>query len=268
MPAKTLRFDEDARQKWYFVAWCTTVFALFTLAATKFDHYFLPMAPGVAVMVALVFEAWFRERAPFWVAPGMLVSIPFALLPIRDFLVEGDRYMFRVFADSPSLEHPSLALALKVFLAAWSVVLLLAAFRRRSWIIAGLAIAVVYGHAVYMTHSVLPQHSEGHTLRGYTDLVERAREPGAELVFYGRPAYSAHYYFGRERFRRFAAGEAGELAAHVTGKPHVYIIAESDELAGLSTALERSGSARWVALADDHPDYILLTNSPAAGGRR
>jgi hypothetical protein len=240
------------------------VFLLFTLAGTKLDHYLLPIAPALAVLVALAWEAWFADEPPAWVAPAFLISIPFAILPIRDFLIEDDRYIFKVFTNARSIDQPGLDTALKVFLAAWIVAILFAVVRRRSWAAVGLALAVAYGHAVYMSQVVLPAHTPSRTMLFYTRAYDEAREPDAELVFYGKIRYTMHYYYGKDRFRHFESGQTNELVEYVKGKPHVYIIARSSGLPRLVTALRASGNARWFQFEADHPRYTMITNSVAA----
>ena len=76
------------------------------------------------MLVALAWEPYCREDAPYWVRPAFLLAIPFAVIPIRDFLLEGNRYIFRIFTNGRDIEHASLDTALKLFLAAWIAVLL------------------------------------------------------------------------------------------------------------------------------------------------
>jgi len=261
------RRDDEMRQKWYWVAWCLAVFLLFTLAGTKLDHYILPLAPALAVLVALVWEQYLRDDAPFWVRPAFLVAIPFVIIPIRDFLLEGSEYVFRIFTNGRTIDYPQLGLSLKVFLAAWILVLLLAVFRRGSRVAAALAILVAFGHMTYMTHVVLPAHSPARTMKYYIDRYQQLHEPDAVLVFYGKIRYSMHYYLGKEKFRHFEDEQLAELADYVRDKPNVYIIARNTLANTLAAQLRVVGHPRWFALADEHPRYVLIANHrPETGG--
>jgi len=253
--------DDEMRQRWYYVAWCLSVFLIFTLAGTKIDHYILPLAPAFAVLVALAWEQYFRDDAPYWVRPAFLLAIPFAVIPIRDFLIEGNRYIFRIFTNARHIEYASLDTALKLFLAAWIVVLLFAVIRRGSRLAAALAILVVYAHVVYMSHVVLPAHSPSRSMVYYLEQYEEMRQSDAELLFYGKMRYSMHYYLGKQNFRTFESSR--ELVQYAKGKPDLFIIARSSKVNELARQL-RVTNTRWYPIDSTHPRYVLLANRPPA----
>jgi hypothetical protein len=254
--------DEEARQRWYWLSWAIGIFVLVTLAGTKIDHYILPITPALAVLAALVLESYLGDDPPAWLRPCLALSVLFVVMPIRDFLVEGDRNIFGVFNNARDIGHPGLPVALKLFLAGWIVAMGLAFLIRRSRLAVLLAVLVSFAQASYLSHEVLPAHTPARTMKYFIEKYNGEREPDAILAFYGKIRYSMHYYFGKRNYRHFEAEELDALVDHVRGRPHVYIITRKSESGDLAGALRRRLGMRLYVLADDHPRYRLVTNVP------
>ncbi len=258
--------DEQSRREWYWASWALGTFLLFTIAGTKIDHYILPILPVIAVLVARVWQAYFDDDPPFWVRPSLIVSVPLLWITVRDFQLEGDRYLFNVFNNARDIDYPGLPTALNVLLVAWALAMLAAAFVPRSRVVAGLAVAVAAGGMIYMTQFVMPYHTAARTMKPYVEEY-KARSAGgqAELVFYGKIRYTTHYYMDGEPFEKFERGELEELIRHVRGKDRVYIIARSSDAARAAQPLRSGTGKRWFVVGNGHPRYVLLSNVAPGG---
>jgi len=260
--------DEESRQRWYYLSWFLAIFALFTIAGTKLDHYILPIAPPTAVLAALFWEQYLDRDPPYWVRPALLLSLILAFLPIRDFLVEDPSYIMSVFVPQQVqvAQADSVDLALRVGFAAWVVVVLGCYLVPRSRAMLLAAVLVAYAGGIYFSHHVIPASTHERTLKYYVDGFDEMREPDAELVFYGKIRYSLRYYLGKGHYEEFEPEELHRLTAFVQGKPHVYIIGQDLWFDDLLERLHISTRSRWSTIRDDHPAFTLISNSPQATG--
>jgi 4-amino-4-deoxy-L-arabinose transferase-like glycosyltransferase len=264
------RLDDDVRQRWYFAAWALSVFLIFSAASTKLDHYIFPMAPAVAVLVALVWERVRDPAGPYWLRPLLLLSLAVVLLAVRDVVEESNGFLMNSFAPYQPIGVGSegLELALWLVLAGWVVAVAAAVLSRRATAPFALAVLVAYGNGVYLSHHVLPAHTPERTLKGYVDLYRQVREPDAVLAYFGKLRYSTHYYLGKHEFVQFDPDEIAGLIEFVRDRPHVYVISQDLYADPLLERLHAWSGKRWTILADDHPQFQLLASRPldAAGG--
>jgi 4-amino-4-deoxy-L-arabinose transferase-like glycosyltransferase len=72
----------DVRSRVAFIAlvWTLFSFLLMDASATKFHHYFLPVMPGVAILVALFLDQLWDEGPAAWAIPLLLGAVLFFLV--------------------------------------------------------------------------------------------------------------------------------------------------------------------------------------------
>lgn len=253
--------DEEVKQKWYYLSWFMSIFLIFTFAGTKQQHYILPITPVVAVLVALVWEEYFKKNVPFWIGPVFLLSIAFFLLPIGDFLKEGNKHIFDNFTVTRKINNVNINIFLKSIFAAWAVVMILSCFKRRSFLIATLAILIAYSNGIYFCQFVMPEHAKVRTVKHFVEYYLEKKQVNSELVFYGRLRYSVSYYYDKNMYHHFERGEEAELEKFIKGKKNVYIVAESKYLKSLLGNLKKYSKSQWHFEFIFHPRYVLITNT-------
>jgi hypothetical protein len=256
------KLDEELRQRWYYLSWLFVIFALFTYSGTKLDHYILPITAPLAVLVALLWERYLSADAPRWIAPAMLVSLGFVVLPLRDFLILGNKYLMDAYTNKQPILNADLGAALKLIFGAWALVLVAALFTRRTGLIAALALAVALGNAVYFAHFVLPRQEHVRSVKQYLDFRDQHGGAGSILLFVGKPRHTATYYAGPMGFRHFSRSRLKDAALMVAGKANVFIIAERKYVIPLLGELRHLAPATWARVTSDNQNYDLITNVP------
>ena len=254
--------SEEEKQRWYYLSWFISIFVIFSIAGTKQQHYFLPITPVAAILIALVWEQYFKEKVPFWIPIAFLISIAFFLLPIRDFLFEGNKYIFDNFTNKRTIDNIDVDNFLKSIFIAWSIIMVLSLFLRRSRMIAALAILVAYVNGAYFCHYVIPKHTKHRTVKHYVEYYQKNKASDSPLVFYGKMRPSMNYYGGKERYSYFPRGQEKKLAAFVKGENEVFIIAEHKRIRRLMRRLREQTKFDWYTVSREHSRYDLISNKP------
>jgi len=251
--------DEECRQRWYYLAWLLSPFLVFSIAGTKLQHYFLPAAPAVAVLTALVWEAYFEDDPPFWVRPVLLLSAVFLLLPMRDFLCEGNEYLLDNFTNKRTIKDADVEAALKFVFAGWTAAMALGFLLRRSRAVAALAVLTAYCNAAYFCHHVMPVHARRRNVKQYVDYYVQHRAADTVLAFYGRKLRSSLYYYcRRDRCRRF--DDEDDVVDFAKQAPAAFIIVERKRCKSLMRRLSEQSDSTWRYVSGEHPRYCLITN--------
>ena len=258
--------NDDLRKRWFFVAWFLAVFLLFTMAGTKLQHYLLPIAPAVAVLIALVWRAWFQANMPFWVRPALLISILFLMLPIRDFDLEGDRWLWDNFTNKRNIDNFDVQPFLDRLLIIWTIGMLLATLINRSRIIAGATVLIAYANGMYFCHEVMPTQDVGRSMAAYVEYYKSHRaDETSDLAFYGKHRYSTAYYcYGMddETLHYYSRSEPENLARFAHDQTEIYIITEKKHWQRLHAELQKHSGKSWYYVSREHPRYWLVTNTP------
>ena len=254
--------DEETRQRWFFLCWLIGGFTMFTIASTKLDHYLLPVIPAVAVLIAIIWESWWRRENSFWVGGGLLLSVLFTFLSFRDFVFEENRLIMSVFSPAQEIVvmERGIEITLWILLGAWALVMALAWWRRGALWVAILAFVVAYSQGVYFCHVVIPAHTPERSLKIYADEFSRIAEPDAELVFYGWIRNSIRYYHPGE-MAYFEPDQLDEMVDYVNGRPNVYIIGQELFFDDMLDELHHVTRERWTTVSSAHPVFDLITNS-------
>ena len=254
--------SEEQKQRWYFLSWFIAIFLIFTIAGTKQQHYFLTITPVAAILIALIWEQYFKTDAPPWVPIVFLISIAFFLLPIRDFLLEGNRYIFDNFTNKRTIDSADVDVFLKSVFIAWAIVMVLSVFWRRSRVVLALAVLVAYVNGAYFCHYILPKHTTHRTVKHYVEYCTKNKEPDSLLVFYGKIRPSMNYYAGRENYTHFPRGQEQKLTDWVKGERQVFIIAERRLARRLLRRLQVRTESEWYTVLGKHVRYDLIANHP------
>ncbi len=252
--------DGDISKRWYYVSWFLSIFLVFTLAGTKQQHYLLPITPVTAILVALVWNSYFQAETPFWIPLVFLLSIAFTLLPIRDFFLDSNRYIFDNFTDKRAIDTAAIAPLLTSVFTGWSIAMVAAVFFRRSRFVAALAILVAYANGIYFLHYAIPEHTRHRTVKHYVETYRADRESDFPLVFYGKVRPSLNYYGGKAIYVHYPRGRERKLARDVKNRKNIYIIAEHRYKRRLLRILDRSSPADWRMISGETSRYDLLTN--------
>ena len=56
------------------IVWLVVTFAVFTFIQTRREWYIVPLYPAAALLVATVFQSWWRDRQSRWIQLGFLLS--------------------------------------------------------------------------------------------------------------------------------------------------------------------------------------------------
>lgn len=247
-------------EKWYFLAWFVAIFLIFAVTGTKQDHYILPIIPAFAIIVALFWEQYLKDNPPFWIYPAMLVSIGFVFLPIRDFIVEGDKYIFDNFTVKAPIKNDDIDTVLLGFLAIWIVALIGAFLFRYRKSVAFLVVLASFTNGIYFCHSILPDHSQRRSMANFVKYYQEHQTPDSKLVYFGKLRYSINYYLGKGEYKYFSGSKAKKLAKHVKNNKNVYIIAEKKLLAQLYRQLRKKTDFKWHRVSRNHRKFELITN--------
>lgn len=253
--------DKEVKQKWYYLSWFMSIFIIFTFTGTKQEHYILPITPVVAVMVALVWEEYFKKETPYWIAPVFLFSIAFFLLPIGDFLKEGNKHIFDTFTIKRTINNVNVNFFLKSIFVAWAIVMILSCFKRRSILIAALAILIAYINGIYFCHFVMPAHEKVRTVKHHVERYLREKQADSELIFYGSMRHTLSYYYDKDIYHHFKRGEEEALAKFIEGEKNIYIIARKKYVRSLINRLQKDTRSYWHFVYTLHPRYTLMTNT-------
>ncbi|MEK8022636.1 MAG: glycosyltransferase family 39 protein [Candidatus Hydrogenedentota bacterium] len=253
--------DPDARQRWYFMSWFLAAFLLFSAAGTKLQHYLLPAVAPMAVLIAIFWEDYEAKKRPAWAITVLLLSILFLYLPIRDFIVEGNRDILGNFTNRRSIHVDGLNRMLIFVLAAWTLTGIAGAtVARGSRFVAGACIYIAVLNAGFFSLHVLPRHTvrDARNVTPYTSLVSERMKNGAELVVYGKMRYSAYYYAGRKHVTNFEEDETDSFLQFVRDKPEVYVIVQDNFTTALGKKLKRKTEHYWKKLSAEVDDYDLI----------
>ncbi len=260
------KVDEEVRQKWFFFSWFLAVFLIFTVAGTKLYYYILPLTPPLAVIVAMVWEKYFNKEAPFWIKTAFILAIIFTLLPIRDFLLEGNGYIFNNFTHRHGIHDVDTDTFYKFFFGAWALVMTLAIFRKRSIIVAVLAVLLAYGNGLYLCHYVMPQHTRHRNVKPYLDYYIEHKNPSSSLAFLGRLRHSMNYYYEHDKYTYFNPRKQSSFIRYLKKKTEnnkeVYLIIEDKYMDSVQKKVQNQTDLRWHRISDYHPDYFLVFLEP------
>ncbi|MBF0447273.1 MAG: glycosyltransferase family 39 protein [Magnetococcales bacterium] len=258
------KLDEQTLQRWYFLAWFLVVFLLFTAAATKLQHYFLPATPFVAVLVAFIWEKQMEEKPNYWLAPTFLLSIPVFWLIIQDFLNNSSSYLFfnfnnnrRSIDNSDSLE--SFLLTLFFF---WAVIMVLASFRKFSRLNATYAVIAALANGIYFSHNVLPDHSIKRTFKYYVAQFQENRTDAGEIFHISGSHNTFTYYCPSKECHYFSWRDREAFFEQVIGKADVHIIVKKRQRRKLVKELSQRTGMSWHTVASDHPHFSMIKNRP------
>lgn len=253
------RIDEEVRQKWYYLAWALSAFLIFTFAGTKLQHYLLPATPAIAILTALILERYLEEDAPGWVPLAFLLSVALLLLPIRDFLTEGNKYLFDNFTNKRTIEVPGIRTFLLSFLVAWGVIMIAGCFRRKSLIVVSLAVIAAYGNGLYFSHHVIPKHTVARSMQSYLEVIRDHFNPDSPLLFYApKMRHSLYYYRDKSKSKFFKRRAEEELVKFAQENPDAIIIARTSYAFRLRLRLKRATGDSWSIIAQCHPRYVLM----------
>ena len=216
--------DAEFRQHWYYISWLLAILLLFSLAATKIDHYLLPLAPVVAVIVALAWERYLGPDAPRWIRWALLLSLVLTN-PVHAVFTELTSGSFSV-VDAVRANP-----AQYVLFFSWSLLILLCVClpRRRTLVVLAIMIAGVNG--IYFSHFRVPAGSKIRSLSHYVELYRKIKEPDATLVLYGAMQY--HYsllYYAPGEYTTIATDRPEALGQLCTQTSHTYIMANAQTL--------------------------------------
>ncbi len=253
--------SEALRQKWYYLSWFLAIFSIFAIAGTKQDHYILPITPAFAVIVALFWEQYLKPKPPFWIFPALLVSVVFLCMPIRDFLIESNKYIFDNFTIKRSIKDENVNIFLMWFLGAWVVILIAAFLARLRKLVVVLALITSYANGIYFCHYIVPEHAQRRSLFHYIDYYQQHKMPESKMIFYGKIRYSINYYLGTQNYKYFSKSRYKKLARHVKDHENVYIIAQKSYTNRLLTQLKKQSKFKWNYVLTNHPKYYLISNA-------
>lgn len=260
------KVDEEVRQKWFFFSWFLTVFLLFTVAGTKLYYYILPITPPLAVIVAMVWEKYFRKDAPFWVKTAFLLAIIFTLLPIRDFLLESSGYIFNTFTHRQGIRFVDTDLFYKIFFGAWALVMTMAILWKRSVLVAVMAVLIAYGNGLYLCHYVMPRHTRDRNIKPYLDYYVEHMKPSSSLAFMGRLRHSINYYYEYDKYTYFNPNRQSAFIRYLKEKTdddgEVYLIVEDKYRDHLQRQVKTRTDLRWYRISSYHQDYSLVYLEP------
>ncbi len=256
--------DEAAKQKWYFLSWFLAIFLVFTLSGTKQDHYILPIMPSLAILIALLLESYFEPETPFWLRPMLLLSLAFAFLPIRDFLVQGNKYILDPFTIKRTIDHVEVEFALRCIFAAWAVVTVVAALRLRSTLGMTLLVLVAYGNSVYFSHYVLPLQEHVRSTKQYVEYYNLHRESEAKMLVYGRLRPTVLYYMGgAEHVTHFSRAQIDHVIRMAKQNPHIFIIGRKKYTDRLLRRLRTRTQRPWYIVGASNHRFDLLASRKA-----
>ena len=254
--------EKERKKRAYFICWGLSIFLIFTIAGTKQQHYILPFTPVVAVLVAMVWEQYFRQDRPFWLPFAFLMAIAFMFLPIRDFLIEGNAYIFDNFTNRRNIDTGNVDIFIRYLFTLWALVIGLAVFIRRSRVIAVLAVLIAFGNGIYFCHYVFPAHTKTRNVKKYIEYYVRERKPETRFIFYGKMRASMNYYYRKGKYRHFEQGEKNSLLAYAKSNRHMMIITERKFAKKLLRRLRKETVLRWRLISMEHPRYWLISGSP------
>jgi 4-amino-4-deoxy-L-arabinose transferase-like glycosyltransferase len=258
------KIDEELRQIWYYMAWLLSVFMVFTAAGTKLDHYILPLAVPLAIMVALIWEQYFKEPRPVWIRTALLVSLGFAVLPLRDFLLVGNYYIMDAYTNKHEIENVNVELALKCIHGAWAIVLVSAVLLTRyARVVATFAVLTALGSAIFFAHHVLPLQEQVRSVKHYVVYYQEQGTDESVLVFFGKPRHTVSYYSGgTENYYYRNPNRPQPVVSLARQYPDLYIISGEKYAAGLARVLQRDLGGTWHVLKSGNPDYDLVRPGP------
>jgi 4-amino-4-deoxy-L-arabinose transferase-like glycosyltransferase len=252
------KVDEEVRQKWFFFSWFLAVFLIFTAAGTKLYYYILPITPPLAVIVAMVWEKYFNKEAPFWIKTAFILAIVFTLLPIRDFLLEGNGYIFNNFTHRHDISYTDTDTFYKIFIGAWALVMTLAILRKRSRAAAIMAVLIAYGNGLYLCHYVMPRHTRHRNVKPYIDYYIEHKKPSSRLAFLGRLRHSMNYYYQYDKYTYFNPRRQSSFIRYLKDNKEVYLIIEDKYMESVQEKVREQTNMRWYRISDYHPDYSLV----------
>ncbi|MEM7392982.1 MAG: glycosyltransferase family 39 protein [Verrucomicrobiota bacterium] len=259
------KLDDESRIYWFYLAWATATFLLFTWAGTKLSHYILPLAPSLAVVTAFIWDDYFKKDVPAWVGPVILLTIILSVLPLRDFLTQNNKYIFDTFTSKRELRYVEVEFPLKLLGGLWAGVMLLAFLRRRSWVITILIFCVAYGNGIFFLHHAFPNHAVRRTTKFYLDTYLEKRKPHSQLILYCDGfRESMDYYFPEDEFQRFERGDEKEMLRILRNEKDMYVIVDTDNNRYFRQHVKSLGDQRWQSIRRDHDEFYLLTNDESS----
>lgn len=252
---------EELKQRWFFLSWFLAIFLVFSFTGTKQQHYILPITPLVAILVALIWEQFCKAERAFWEVPALLLAGFFVALTVRDFLVEGDKYIFDVFTLRLKIdEGDDIKQFLTIFLLAWLMLMCIACFLKRKLMIAYLAIFIALINGIYFTQVVMPVHTEKRSLKAYITLFEQDESSDKHLIFMSpRKQSSLYYYYDKKKYSRLYRKQSHKLLALVKKHQHNFIIINKN--ISRSTMKVLNKQLNYQIISDTHALYFLLKTS-------
>ncbi|MCP4348116.1 MAG: glycosyltransferase family 39 protein [Desulfobacterales bacterium] len=256
-----MKKDNEVRENWFYLSWIMSTFLIFTLAKTKLDHYILPLAVPLAMIVAVLFDEYLKNEPPLFMRSVFIVSIPFAILPFNDFLTRSNKYIMDAFTNKHVITNMNIALGLKCILGAWIIAILSAIIIKNSKVAATcLILLVAYCSAIYFSHYVLPGQEHVRSVRQYVEYCRKHGGPDALLLFYGNFRSSVVYYSGGSQgYQYFNRRTRSRMASFVKGKK-AYIIIEKKKISSVIKFLRIKTNCDWVCVGRSNPKYRLFTN--------
>lgn len=226
------------------------VFSLFTLSATRFHHYVLPMVPPLVVLIALGADALWDDARRF--SPSLLGGLVALLVVTKDlsarprhlldlFTYNHDRpYPMEVLAEpvwsgAPAWLTPGHALMLLASLAGVGVFVSIIRSNGRRVVLATSAMAVAFALFLSWQHwEALGRHW---TQRQLVDLYLQTRAPGEPLAAFLMNWKGETFYTRNDVVQIGAADPRGALTLLLSSHPRAFFLVEHHRLETLRSVL-------------------------------
>ncbi len=253
--------SESFKIRWYFLAWFIAIFLVLTFCVTKQQHYLLPITPSIAVIVALMWEQYFKVKPAFWVRPVLLLSIAFAFIPIRDFIVEDTAYIFSCFNLRDDIYFLDLGFSLKLFFVMWAICIVFMIVVNNSRVLAACAVLIAYTYGLYFSHYVIPNQSKYKTLKYYIDFCKTVKKDDDKFILYGWGTYSMWYYTNLN-FKRFVKKTRPQMVEYIKENPRIFMVIDKRLKKNVIRYLNTEVNFEWYTVRNDHWRSDLITNIP------
>jgi 4-amino-4-deoxy-L-arabinose transferase-like glycosyltransferase len=235
-------------------------FTLFTLSATRFHHYVLPMLPPLVVLIALGADALWDDARRF--APSLLAGLV-ALLVVSKDLAARPRHLLDLFtynhdrpypmellgapvwSGAPGWLTPGHALMLLTSLVGVGIFISIVMRSGRRVVLATSAMAVAFALFLSWQHwEALGKHW---TQRRLVDVYLQARAPGEPLAAFLMNWKGETFYTRNDVVQIGAADPRGSLAMLLSSHPRAFFLVEHHRLEMLRGALPPNTTLEPIA---------------------
>lgn len=243
-------------------------FALFTLSATRFHHYVLPVLPGLAVLTAFALDELLTQGFEGRKGALALGAVAFALV-WKD-VWRRPRHWVDLFTYNHERPYPDAILvqpfdvkiALLVALGVLALALAAAAWRKEQRTFVGSWLAFAAALALFLSWEHWPALGRHWTQRSLVAQYWAQRHDGERLGAF-LMNWKGETFYSRNEVRQISARDpAGELRAFVEGPGREYVVVEAARLNVLERVIP-PGNRLEVVDNSSQNKFVLVAVSPA-----